>query len=511
MKFLSLLTLSVFALHAAFSHETEHGHQCTHDHIDHPEPEFLKIQEENFPVTEEGRLLASSSSFRIYGHFSFLSGSLKTYMENTLGPAVISYFEGALRVKYPVSGKLTLSSSQKTICSKTTPSVLHSGVSADFFMMWDASYDKPASATSTTWVAESVTCMLADGSNRPLIAKTLLNSAVFVNPGSDVLLHEKNIYMILHETTHVLGFSSSLFKYFLSSSGKKLSGHIQSGTLSGYKTTVLDVEPLTSKLRSFFGCSSLKGAYMENTGSTATKGSHFERRQFAFEAMTSGLIYQQSYSQFTLALLEGSGWYVPDYDFADPYWFGQGQGCNFLTKTCSSINSQFSDLCSGSGRKCTVVGRGGGSCGTDVRSDGCKFVHPSISYDCDNEDAEKYARLPSLQAFGRSAYSKCFEGTLTSTSTSSATTFCFKTNCVGSGSNTRLEVTVGSKTLTCTEEGSMSVEGYKGYIKCPDPLSFCSTVGAKKCPRGCMGRGNCSSGKCVCNKGYKGKDCSLNA
>jgi len=374
--------------------------------------------------------------------------------------------------------------------------------------MWDAEYDAPASSTSTTWVAESTTCYLATGSKRPLIAKTLVNSAVLVNPGTDVLLHEKNVYMILHETTHVLGFSSSLFPYFVDSNGKTLTGHILSGTLDGYTAKIINVSPLTANLRSFFGCSTLKGAYMENTGSSATAGSHFERRMFAFEAMTSGLIYQQSYSQFSLAMLEGSGWYVPDYDYADGYWFGQGQGCNFLTKTCSTINSEYSDLCTSTARSCTVPGRGGGTCASDVRSDGCKFVHPNVNYDCDNTDAESYARLPSLQSFGRTAYSKCFEGTLSTSSGASQTSFCFKYNCVGSGSSTKLQVTVGTKTLTCTEAGSMSVSGYKGYITCPDPLTFCETVGAKTCPRGCMGRGTCSSGKCVCRSGYSGKDCA---
>jgi len=472
----------------------------------HPEHEFLDIQEENYPQPEDGRVLSSYSNMRTYGYYGLLSGSFRTYMEESLGPAVLDYFSAALRVKYPVSGRLSYSGG--SVCSVTTPSVLRSGVTADFFIMWDGSYDKPASSQATTWVAESYSCFLATGSKRPLIARTLLNTAVFVNPGSDVLLHEKNIYMILHETTHTLGFSSSLYNYFLTSSGARLTGHITSGSLDGSTSKVINVEPLTTRLRNFFGCSSLKGAYMENSGSSATAGEHFERRMFAFEAMTSGLIYQQSYSQFSLAMLEGSGWYVPDYSYADPYWYGQGQGCNFLFSSCSSINSRFSELCTGSSRGCTNPGRGGGFCQSDIRSDSCKFVHPDANYDCDNVEAESYARLPSLQSFGRNEYAKCFEGTLSGSSGASKTSFCFKYNCVGSGSNTKLEVNIGSSTHTCTEEGSMSVSGYKGYITCPDPLTFCQTVGAKTCPRGCMGRGNCVNGKCVCRSGYSGKDCA---
>jgi len=249
---------------------------------------------------------------------------------------------------------------------------------------------------------------------------------------------------------------------------------------------------------------------MENSGSSGTAGSHFERRQFAYEAMTSGLIDQMQMSEFTLALLESTGWYVPDYNgYADPFVWGKGQGCSFLTGSCSS--SSYDEFCSGSARKCVLTGRGGGSCGTDSRSDNCKWIHPSKSYDCDNEDADSYARLPSIQAFGRSAGSKCFEGTLNSKSAGSATTFCFKYSCSGSGSSSKLTLNLGGKSVVCSKKGNVSVSGYAGSISCPDPVEYCSTIGKKVCPRGCMGRGSCNSGVCACNKGYKGKDCGLKA
>jgi len=504
-QFKSLLILFA-TLSISFAHDFSNGATCTHGQNGFPAHEFLDIPEENFPVPEEGRVLQSYSNLRPYGYYGFLSGSFQTYFETSLGPAVLDYFSSALQVKYPVSGRLSYTGS--SVCGLNTPSVLKSGVDADFFIMWDAQYQQPASQTASIWVAESYSCILATGTKRPLIAKTLVNSAVLVNPGSDILLHEKNIYMILHETTHTLGFSTSLYPYFIDDNGNRLSGHITSGSLDGSTSVVINVEPLTNRLRTFFGCSTLKGAYMENSGSSATAGEHFERRQFAFEAMTSGLIYQQSYSQFSLAMLEGSGWYVPNYDYADPYWMGQGNGCNFLFESCSSADNQFSDFCTGSSRGCTVPGRGGGFCQSDIRSDGCKFNHPEVNYDCDNTAAAGYTQLSHLQSFGREAYAKCFEGTLSDNSYSSSSTYCFQYNCVGSGSNTRLEVTVGSETLTCTEEGSMSVSGYHGYVKCPDPLTFCSTVGAPVCPRGCMGRGSCVNGRCECNSGFSGKDCA---
>jgi len=209
-------------------------------------------------------------------------------------------------------------------------------------------------------------------------------------------------------------------------------------------------------------------------------------------------------------MLESTGWYVPDYSYADPYWFGQGEGCSFLTQACSSANTKFSDFCDITSRGCTVAGRGGGVCQTDARSDGCKFVHPNVNWDCENSAAGSYSRLPTLQKFGRSAGSKCFTGTLSTAASASSTSFCFKYTCVGSGSSTKLQIQVGTQTLTCSKASKLVVSGYKGTVDCPDPLSFCSTVGKPACPRGCMGRGLCTDGKCRCYKGFKGKDCGQN-
>jgi len=78
--------------------------------------------------------------------------------------------------------------------------------------------------------------------------------------------------------------------------------------------------------------------------------------------------------------------------------------------------------------------------------------------------------------------------------------------------------------VVCSREGQISVpgknksitkgiiipKGYEGNLNCPNPNEFCVTKALQYYPRGCMGRGKCSNGKCVCYKGYKGKDCGEN-
>jgi len=475
-----------------------------------PEPEFADIDEDH-SYANQGRTLADVTypALRIYPFYSRLTDAtpeFQDYLQNVLVPPIISYFQATLTVKYPLTGKLSFRSSVTTMCGQTTPQELINGIDADLAYFFTVN---PQNDSST--VASSYACFLSSASSRPIVATTWFNTVIF-KPTTDVLLHEKNTYMLMHEITHSLGFASGMYKYFLDANGNRLTGHIKNGTLNGDDLIILDVAPLTSRIRSFFGCSSIEGAYMENSGSDGTAGSHFERRQFIFEAMSSPLIYQQSYSQFTLALLEGSGWYAANYSMADPYWFGKGQGCNFLTGNCTNNGGNYEEWCTGYSRGCTDVGRGGGTCSPDIRSDSCRYQYPNVNYDCENDDYDNYARFPTFETFGRTSGGKCFSGTLSSKSTgTTATSFCFKPTCSGTGLNTTVTLKVNTTTVTCKTEGALKVTGYYGVINCPDPLTFCSTVGQAACPRGCMGRGQCVKGKCVCNTGFTGTDCGWSA
>jgi hypothetical protein len=501
------LLLLIFALISikAYSQDgylEEEEYKCRHDELEHNH-ELLDIEEDMTPL--EGRGLASYPQIRLYPYYGGLSdspSSYRSYVERDLAPPVISYFEAALKVKYPTSGRLKISSS--TICGVSIPSSLrYTGVEADQVIVFDAVSD------SGSWVAESTSCLLASGTRRPIGVKTKFNRQLMTPANGNVLKHEKNTYLLIHELMHVFGFSNSLYPRFVDSNGRTRSGHIKSVSIAGKTHKVLNVPSLTDKLRKHYGCSSLQGAIMEDYGSSATAGSHFERRYFVHETMTSGVIHGRRVSQFSLGVLEASGWYEVNYDYAEPYWFGQGQGCSFITGSCSSSSFDFDEYCKSSSRGCAPHGRGGGSCSSDSKANGCRYFKPSESYDCENSDADNYARLPSLQTFGRGAGSRCFTGTLSSSSSSSTTSFCFKYSCSGSGSDTELKLQVGSKTVTCTRKGSVSVSGYRGSINCPDPQTYCNTAGKQFCPRGCMGRGSCVNNKCVCRSGYKGTDCGL--
>jgi len=493
---LALLATTIFA---------DDEYKCTHDEAmkDHV-IENLDVEEDYNPEgnNHEGRTLQDYPPFRAVGYYGLLkssAASYQTYMSQNLIPPIVDYFAAALKVKYPVNGLLKVSSS--SICGVSTPSALRTGVDADYMLMMNAEYDG-----GSNWVAECKVCYKATGSGRPLVALATVNSYK-MKATSDVLLHEKNMMCIMHEITHSLGLTNSLFRSFLDANGRKLSGHITSASLDGSTNTVLAIEPVRTRLREHFGCSNLAGLYIENGGGSGTAGSHPERRHFGFDFMTSGLSYQMQVTDMTLAFLESTGWYVADYTYAEPFYFGKNQGCKFATGSCASGGFEYNTngFCSGSTRQCAHPGRGGGSCGSDRLTGNCKWAHPSgTSYDCDNAAASSHARLPSAETYGRGKNAKCFSGTLGG---SSSTTFCFKFTC----ESDQLLVHVGSKTAVCNQEGPISVEGYNGKINCPNPADWCSTVGTSKCVRGCMGRGQCVNGQCECNEGYRGVDCALSS
>jgi len=489
----------------SFAHDE---HQCRHDETDH-DPEFLDIEEDmrllgqsedSGEQEDNERMLASASSFQIYPYFDYLrqtaSSSYTSYVQHDLIPPIIAYFQSAVRVKYPVSGALKLGSSVGSICERNVPSVLRNGVNADFFIYYDAA------STGGDTVATTKFCYLATGTKRPLIARTRINKNKLTIATRDVLTHEKNMITLMHEMMHALGFSANNYKYFIDGNGRTRTGHIKSVRINGVTRTFIDLPPLTSKLRNHFGCSSLQGAPLENSGGSGTSSSHFEKKAFLYEFMASGSMLGRRVSELGLAFLEGTGWYSVNYAYAEPYFYGKGQGCSFVTSTSCS----FDEFCHTSNRGCSPTGRGGGSCNSDsLIGGGCKTFSPFEEYDCENENGEDYARLPDLQAYGRSAGSKCFTGTLNTRSSSSSTSFCFKYSCSGGS----LTVQVGNHKVTCTREGPKTIDGYYGSVDCPNPTTFCNTVGKKFCPRNCMGRGTCSNGRCQCRSGFTGIDCGM--
>jgi leishmanolysin-like peptidase len=61
---------------------------------------------------------------------------------------------------------------------------------------------------------------------------------------------------------------------------------------------------------------SIEGVDLEDEGGSGSLSSHWERSMLHNEMMCASTLPDEAFSDFTLALLEDSGWYKPDYSYA---------------------------------------------------------------------------------------------------------------------------------------------------------------------------------------------------
>lgn len=72
----------------------------------------------------------------------------------------------------------------------------------------------------------------------------------------------------------------------------------------------------------------MPGMKLENQGGRGSVGSHWEKVMIENEYMTADTVKHDAiYSNFTFALLEDSGWYLPTYKNVDPAEWGKNKGC----------------------------------------------------------------------------------------------------------------------------------------------------------------------------------------
>ena len=84
--------------------------------------------------------------------------------------------------------------------------------------------------------------------------------------------------------------------------------------------------------------------------------------------MTANAILDSRVTEFTLALLEGTGWYQVDYNMAEPFEWGRNQGCPFLDQPCmnsGTIQPNFDEFCTPlTAEGCTFTSRAVALCGS---------------------------------------------------------------------------------------------------------------------------------------------------
>ena len=113
----------------------------------------------------------------------------------------------------------------------------------------------------------------------------------------------------------------------------RASSDIRSG-LNVKEVDVVVTRRVREEVRKHFGCDKLSGAELEDQGEEGTALTHWEKRLFENEAMTGTHTQNPIYSRITMALMEDTGWYLPNYDMAEELKWGKNLGCDFALKSC---------------------------------------------------------------------------------------------------------------------------------------------------------------------------------
>ena len=144
--------------------------------------------------------------------------------------------------------------------------------------------------------------------------------------------------IVLHEFTHILGFAYDHLNEFQKNIFNKTDKY-------GVTRFYINSSKVIEIAKKYFGCSSITGVELEEYLGAGTAGSHWEARILLGEYM-NGVIYpeEQVISEFTLALLEDTGYYKANYYTGGLMRYGKGKGCDFINNRCVNSSNDINEF-----------------------------------------------------------------------------------------------------------------------------------------------------------------------
>jgi len=173
-------------------------------------------------------------------------------------------------------------------------------------------------------------------SGQPILGIATINRDVDFTKNNSLRYFES---VILHEFTHILGFTNYLFENYIHNYKIKYDN-------DGIKRAYINSATVLNVAKKYFNCPTIDGVGLEEYGGQGTFGSHWEEKILLGDIMC-GVMYEeeQAISEFTLALLEDTGYYkVKNYYTGGLMKFGKNKGCDFINKKCVNsmrVNTKF--------------------------------------------------------------------------------------------------------------------------------------------------------------------------
>lgn len=454
----------------------------------------------------------------------YLSDSdLYSYLKNTLMPKVSDFFSKTIKVK-SVQGSLYMTGIIS--CGpeiQVTEYQQTSGVSDTDVLI----YITTKSLTGRNYVSYSGACAVESSGLQNVYA-----GRIVIDPTNFFSITDENQFTVLvHEITHMLGFSKNLFMYWKNSTGENYTEVTKIVNTRGVDKIYIVTPEVKAMAQSIYNCSTLEGMELEDHGDDGTVFNHWDMRVLINDVMSTEIVNDAIFSNLTLALLVDTGWYTVNYTMGQSPMFGTDAGCDFFSKKCLENNeSQFSKyFCdTDSTSVCDFNHLYKSYCstakypiplpttyqyytdtykgGSDMYTDYCPYSKPFTNGSCRGNTLTTFVNELANETI--SLNSRCFQSTLVlpGNIVPNAASACYE---VIECNNDAAVVKIGKETVNCplniTVSEDVFVLGYDGNLTCPAFGILCKNV---VCKSSCFGRGACIDGKCVCSAGYTGDDCS---
>ena len=239
-------------------------------------------------------------------------------------------------------GKITIQQELLTECNSNFiyTDIYSQGVDADIIIVpYVVSQEYLGEGT----IASAGACGVLQEKNRPILGLVYLGSTYDFSTENSIYYLQ---HVLLHELTHVLVFSPTLFSLFKKQPSYELI------KWDGVEKLFMVTPRVVATAKKHFGCDQLAGVELETQGGQGSVGSHWESRIMLGDYMVSSDIKEMAISDITLALFEDSGWYTVNHYTGGLFRYGRNQGCDFILKKCIiNEKSNFDEFCTVSGEQ----------------------------------------------------------------------------------------------------------------------------------------------------------------
>ena len=174
-----------------------------------------------------------------------------------------------------------------------------------------------------------------DEVGRPIVGSIAFDPNFYSIEDSEEGKYKLEFYssLFLHQFTHILGFNKTIL-------GNKVQTK-QINRLSGFDKQIVQGQKLMEFAKKYFNCTKADfiGIELEEKKAKATCDDdliHWDSRILLGDYMNAfPYVQEQVISEFTLALLEDTGFYKVNYYTGGLMRFGKNAGCEFFTQDCN--------------------------------------------------------------------------------------------------------------------------------------------------------------------------------